>query len=32
MNLGPSQMKDGLINLGLSEDKAQYFSEQVSAS
>ena len=31
MNLGPNQMKDDLINLGMSEDKAQYFSEQVNS-
>ena len=32
MNLGPSQMKDDLINLGLNEERAQYFSEQVSTA
>ena len=30
MNLGPNQMKDDLVNLGLNEERAQYFSEQVS--
>ena len=32
LNLGPSQMKEDLVNLGLSDAKASHFAEQVSAT
>ncbi len=29
-NLGPTQVKEDLSNLGLNEEKAEYFAEQVT--